>query len=82
MNTQQQKEEIYDFIDHADDKFIRLIYSMVESERSQAGFLNVSHDEMMERAKKSIKSVDEGMTRSIYEFKNDILTWKEKRAIQ
>ncbi len=52
MNTHQLKEEIFEFINHADERFLRLVYSMVESERSETGFFNVTNDEMMERAKK------------------------------
>ncbi len=45
MNTHQLKEEILDFINHADERFLRLVYSMVESEKSETGFFNVTNDE-------------------------------------
>jgi len=82
MNTHQLKEEIVDFINHADERFIRLVYSMVESERSEAGFFNGTNNEMIERAKKSLKSVNEGMVRDISEFKKDIANWKTNRPIK
>ncbi len=82
MNTHQLKEEILDFINHADERFLRLVYSMVESEKSESGFFNVTNDEMMERAKKSLKSVDEGLARDIHEFNKDIESWKKNRAIK
>ncbi len=82
MEVRQIKEEIHSFINHADERFLRLVYSMVESERSENGFFNTTDDAMMERAKKSLKSVEEGNTRNIHEFKKDIASWKENRAIQ
>lgn len=82
MNTNQLKEEILDYINHADERFLRLVYSMVESEKSETGIFNVTNDEMMERAKKSLKSVDEGLVRDIHEFNKDIVSWKKNRAIK
>lgn len=72
MSSLQIKEEIHNFINHADERFLRLVYSMIESERSEKDFYNTTDDEMMARAKKSLQSVEEGKTRSIHEFKKDI----------
>lgn len=55
---------------------------MIESEKTENDFFSTSVDTMTERAKQSLKSVENGNTRSIYEFKKDIESWKEKRAIQ
>lgn len=33
MNTQKIKEEIHSFINYADERFLRLVHSMVESEK-------------------------------------------------
>lgn len=82
MNARQLKDEINDFLSYADERFLRLVYSMVESERSESGFFNADNAEMVERANKSLKSVDEGKTRSIQAFKKDISSWKESRTIQ
>jgi len=81
MDSLQMKEEIRNFIEQADDRFLRLVYSMIESERSEKGFFNTTDGEIMERAKKSLKSMEEGKTRSIHEFKKDIASWKENRII-
>lgn len=82
MNAQQLKEEISGFLNHADERFLRLVYSMVESERSETGFFNSANEEMIERTRKSLKSAEKGNTRSIHEFKKDIAAWKEDRATQ
>ncbi|MFW6351722.1 MAG: hypothetical protein ACOC2E_05000 [Bacteroidota bacterium] len=68
MDSQQIKEEIHNFINHADERFLRLVYSMIESERSEKDFYKTTDDEMMARAKKSLQSVEEGNTRSIHEL--------------
>ncbi|MCG8582010.1 MAG: hypothetical protein MI866_18935 [Bacteroidales bacterium] len=82
MNARQIKEEIHSFINQADERFLRLVYSMVESEKSEKGFFNATDGQMTERAEKSLKSVEEGKTRNIHDFKKDIASWKEDRAIQ
>lgn len=82
MNTIQIKERIHDFIDHADERFLRLVYSMVESEDAESEFFSGSDDEMIKRAKKSMQSIDKGNTRNIHAFKKDVDTWKQQRSIQ
>ncbi|HYX05698.1 MAG TPA: hypothetical protein VE912_03110 [Bacteroidales bacterium] len=82
MDALKIKEEIHNFINHADERFLRLVYSMIESERGEKVFFNTTDDEMIARAKKSLESVEEGKTRSIHEFKKDIASWKENRSIQ
>jgi hypothetical protein len=82
MESNQIKQEIFDYINHADERFLRLIYSMVESEKTENDFFNTTIEAMSDRAKKSLESVKNGNTRSIHEFKKDVESWKEKRAIQ
>lgn len=82
MDARQIKDEIHDFINHADERFLRLVYSMVESERTEKEFFNSSDDEMVERAEKSLQSIKNGRTRNIHEFKKEIESWKENRTIQ
>jgi len=82
MDTIQIKQKIHDFIEHADERFLRLVFSMVESEEAEKDLFSTSDEEMIKRAKKSLKSVDKGNIRNIHAFKKEIDTWKEKRAIQ
>jgi hypothetical protein len=82
MDTLQIKQKIHDFIDHADERFLRLVHSMVESEEDENKFFSTTGDEMTKRAKKSLKSVDSGNTRNIHAFKKDIDSWKKKRTTQ
>lgn len=82
MDVSQIKQEIHEFIEQADERFIRLVYSMVESEKYEDIFFNRSNDELVKRAKKSLSSIEKGDTRNIYEFKKDIEAWKEKKTIQ
>jgi hypothetical protein len=83
MGISDIKKEIHDYIDHADDRFLRLIYSMVEHEQIEAGtnFFSNSADEMEKRNKASLKSITEGKTRKIKDFKKDVDSWKQHQAM-
>jgi hypothetical protein len=82
MNTVLIKQKIHEFIDHADERFLRLVHSMVESEEVEKGLFSTSDDEMIERAKESLKSIESGNTRNIQAFKKDVDSWKQKRTTQ
>ena len=84
MGIPDIKKEIHDYIDHADDRFLRLVYSMVENEQIEAGvnlFADTTED-MIERAKASLSSVSEGRTRNIKAFKKEIDSWKKQQTIK
>ena len=82
MNTNTIKKKIHDYIDQADERFLRLVYSMVESEEGSPGkdLFATTTEDMFNRAKASLSSVEQGKTRNIREFKQEIDTWKKKLA--
>jgi hypothetical protein len=82
MNTVQIKQKILDYIDHADERFLRLVFSMVESEEIENELFSTPDDEMIKRAKKSLESVEKGNTRNIHAFKKDVDSWKKNRSTQ
>jgi len=84
MGIPDIKKEIHDYIDHADDRFLRFVYSMVENEQIEAGsnFFSGTSDEMIKRAGASLSSITEGRTRNIKGFKKDIESWKKQRSTQ
>jgi len=82
MGTIDIRKEIHDYIDHADDRFLRLVYSMVENEQIEAGsnLFSATADDMKKRAKASLLSVAEGRTRNIKAFKKEVDTWKKQQS--
>ena len=84
MGTADIRKEIHDYIDHADDRFLRLVYSMVENEQIEAGInlFSTSTEDMKKRAKASLLSVAEGRTRNIKAFKKEVDTWKKQLPIR
>lgn len=81
MGTTQIRKEIHDYIDHADDRFLRFVYSMVENEQIESGsnLFSASPRNIVERAKASLLSIAEGRTRNIDSFKHEVDTWKKQK---
>lgn len=84
METADIRREIHNYIDKADDRFLRLVFSMVENEQIEAGtnLFSSSTEEMVKRAQASMSSVSEGRTRDIKAFKKEVDKWKKGQSIQ
>lgn len=81
MGIPEIKKEIHDYIDHADDRFLRLVYSMVENEQIESGsdFFSSTSEDIVKRAEASLSSVEKGRTRNIKGFKKDVGSWKKQQ---
>ena len=84
MNTQVVKQTLHQLIDKIQDKELLTIYlKLLESELRMSAtkdFFNTTDEDLVSRAKASLKSVEEGRTRDIIEFRKDVEAWKKKRA--
>lgn len=85
MNTKVVKQTLHELIDQIEDNELLILYlQLLERELrkdTSKDFFNTSDEELVARAKASLRSVEEGRTRSITEFKKDVEAWKNKRAI-
>ncbi|MBN2215175.1 MAG: hypothetical protein JW723_13120 [Bacteroidales bacterium] len=84
MNTVAIRKKIHEYIDHADERSLRLVYSMVRSEegKTETDFYSTTTEEMITRANSSLKSVEERKTRNIRAFKKEIDEWMKNPAIR
>lgn len=81
MNTQLLRSAINDYLDQADEKFLRLVYGMIESERNDAFFSRATNEDMRSRAEKSLQKIAEGNVRSILDFQKEVTSWKKTQSI-
>lgn len=81
MGITDIRNEIHKYIDHADDRFLRLVYSMVENEQIEKGdhLFSNSTEDMIKRTNASMLSVTKGRTRNIKAFKKEVETWKKQQ---
>lgn len=69
MNTTKIKEELYQYINQADDRFIQLVYAMVQADKKEQELLSQEEKEELERR---IERHKNGQSKSY--------TWEEVKA--
>jgi len=67
MSTIELKKELHNYIDNADDKFVKMFYEM-----AKAYMLQKNKDKMIEEGEKDIKN---GQTYSLEEAKEIMKKW-------
>lgn len=82
MKTTELRKEITDYINQADERFLRLVYSMVESEMSEDAIFNSTDTDMRKRAETSLHSAETGNTRNIRSFQKEVDSWKQKKIYE
>ena len=84
MDTRVVKQTLHQLIDQIEDKELLTIYlRLLERElrkTSDKDFFDTSDEDLVARAKASLRSIEKGRTRSIQDFKQDVETWKKNRA--
>jgi translation initiation factor 2 beta subunit (eIF-2beta)/eIF-5 len=85
MNTKVAKKKLHELIDQIDDdELLNLYVRLLEREIRKTvpqDFFKTTESDLVTRAKASLKSVEEGKTRNIKEFKDDVEAWKKNRAM-
>ena len=87
MKTSLVKSTLHELIDKIEDEklleiYMRLLQKEISYPSESNDFFRNSEQEMIDRAKASIKSIDEGRTKNILDFKAEVENWKKKRNIQ
>jgi polyhydroxyalkanoate synthesis regulator phasin len=85
MNAKVAKKTLHELIDRIeDDELLNLYVKLLERELRKTAsqdFFKTTESDLVTRAKASLKSVEEGKTRNIKEFKKDVEAWKKNRAM-
>ena len=85
MDTKIARETLHELIDQIeDDELLTLYVKLLEREirkTASIDFFNTTESQLIARAKASLKSVEEGKTRNIEDFKTDVAAWKKNRTI-
>ncbi|MFY0653821.1 MAG: hypothetical protein JXQ96_17400 [Cyclobacteriaceae bacterium] len=86
MDTQVVKQTIHELVEQIDDNelldlYLRLLKREFKKEEVQKEFFTTTDSEQVARAKSSMRSIEQGDTRNINDFKKDVQAWKKNRAI-
>ena len=86
MSVSAIKDEIYQYLIEADDRFVKIVYGMVQADKNDAVskklFLKYSSQDLIDRTLASEEDIKYGRTTKIEDFKKEIDTWKTKRRIK
>jgi len=83
MGTEQLKEEIGQYIQHADERFLQLIHGMIKADQtSTVGYqpdgTPITKQDLIARAQASEEDIKEGRVKSLKALKEEVSTGKWK----
>ncbi len=85
MDTKAARETLHRMIDQIEDEELLTLYvKLLEREISRSAsedFFNTTESDLVARARASLKSIENGKTRNIKDFKKDLDKWKKTRTI-
>ncbi len=82
MDIQATKLELMELLlTTQKEKVLQQIKDVFEQNKSHDVFFHTSENQLQERITASEKSIEQGNTRSINDFKKEVEEWKQKRAI-
>ena len=88
METQVVKKTLHQLIDQIEDKELLTIYMcLLQREtqktetRSSNGFFDTTEKDLVSRAKQSLKSIEEGRTRNIKDFKQEVDQCRQNKVM-
>jgi len=82
MKTSAVRQEIHEYVDHADERFLALAHGMVQAEKKNRSQSKNSHElEMISRTEQSEKEINEGQTIGAKQFNSDFQQWKEEKRL-
>ena len=70
-------------IDQIEDKGLLTLYTQLlerEINKTSKDYFDTTENDLISRAKASINSIEQGKTRSIKDFKQDVNQWKQDKA--
>lgn len=82
MNSISIKQSLHELIEEIEDLELLNLHLQLLKKEVQQDLFNTNENDMIQRAEKALKSVQNGHTRSIQSFKKDVHSWKKGRATQ
>ncbi|MEX2593045.1 MAG: hypothetical protein WD426_09720 [Anditalea sp.] len=81
MDTARVRKEINEYLQHADDRFLKLIHGMVKADQTtlSVGYkpdgTPITKEEMIVRAEKSEKDISEGRVKTARQVREEMKRW-------
>ena len=81
MDIKTAKLELIARLTVIEDETLILRVKQLLDQASDYGLFETTDEDLIERAKSSLKSISQGRTRNITEFENEVKAWKTKQSI-
>jgi len=85
MDTLAVKQSLHKLIDQIEDNELLTLYKELLERGIRKDppkdYFKTTEEDLVDRAKASLESVEAGRTRSISEFKKDVEAWKNQQGI-
>lgn len=81
MNTVKLRDEISEYLQHADDRFLKLVHGMIKADQTSfpVGYkpdgTPISKEELIARAERSEKNFKEGKVKTSKQLREEIKGW-------
>ncbi len=81
MNTVKLRDEISEYLQHADDRFLKLIHGMIKADQTSVpvGYkpdgTPITKEEMIARAERSEKDIKEGRVKTSKQVREEMKNW-------
>jgi len=79
MDNFKIKEEIYQYLQTADDRLLLLIHGLIKADQSADGYKSdgtlITKEELIERAERSEKDIREGRVKSSKQVREEMKNW-------
>jgi len=82
MNTARIRQEINEYLQQADDRFLKLIHGMVVADKTSSPVVGyktdgqpITKEELIARAERSEKEISEGRVKTAKQIREEMKNW-------
>ena len=79
MDATRIREEIHEYLQNADDRFLTLIHGMVKADQAILGYkpdgTSITKEEMIARAERSERDISEGGVKTASQIWEEMKSW-------
>lgn len=82
MDVEEIKKKIHEYVDIADEHFLRLVHGLVENEQIKSAtdsFSSVT-EEVVNKTKETLSTIKEGLAKNLQEFEDKFNAWNKKQS--
>jgi len=82
MDTEEIKKKIHEYVDIADEHFLRLVHGLIENEqfKSASDSFSAATEDVVNKAKETLSTVREGLAKNLKDLEDNFNAWNKKQS--